>query len=51
MDIEDRFMVAKAWGRVSKGRGLKVQTSMYKISPGDVTYNKVTKVNNTVQYI
>ena len=29
----------------------KVQTSRYKISPGDVTYNMMTTADNNVLYI
>ena len=32
-------------------RGLKVQTSSYKISTGNVMYSMITTVNNTLLYI
>ena len=37
-------------GKTGEG-GQKVQTSSYKISPGDVMYSMVTIVNNTVLHI
>ena len=38
-------------GKMSRGRGQKIQTSSYKISSGDVTYGMVTIVKNTVLHI
>lgn len=37
-------------GKIGEG-GQKVQSSNYKISPGDVMYSMVTLVNNNVLYI
>ena len=49
LDIENKLVVARGQvvGKMGEG-GQKVQTSSYKISPGDVMYSMVTIVSNTI---
>ena len=46
------FQSCLSWTLSEIGKGdQKVQTSRYKISPGDVTYSMMTTVDNNVLYI
>lgn len=55
MGIENRLLVARGrgrvWAKLVKGVKRYIQSSNYKISPGDVMYSMVTLVNNNVLYI
>ena len=48
-NMEKRLAIADAvggrWGKMSKG-GQRIQTSSYRISPGDMMYSTVTTVKN-----